>query len=113
VEWKGTALGCGRLEITLSCCQDLQQHKEEDEVNEDITIRKPRKVKRKNATDAQRQEKLRTSGPCPAGFDWDRRQGVSFRCTTHGGVGCGRSVSDGYQCQGQSHWLCIKCIDSL
>jgi len=69
---------------------------------------KEKKVNEKKV-EQQRQEKIRRAGKCSEGYEWDRRQGnFTGPCLM-----CGGSPGDGYQCQGGSHWMCIKCIDKV
>ena len=96
--------------------QEEQQEEEEDEelyrVLDNATTKKQEGKKNKPSqqkTEQKRQQKLIQSGPCPQGYEWDRRKG-DF---THPCMKCKQQPADGYQCQGGSHWMCIKCIDKL
>jgi hypothetical protein len=68
-----------------------------------------KKKESKESKEQRRQRKLAKSGPCPAGYDWCRRQG----CFSQSCMKCGLSPDDGYQCAAGSHWMCMACTDKL
>ena len=95
-------------EVTLSDSEDEEVEIELENVAE-LDAKKKKKPKAK--CDQRDQQALKRSGPCVAGFDWDRRTGDLFASPCDK---CGkRPSSGGYQCKGGTHWICMSCVRKL
>eukprot|EP00931_Biecheleriopsis_adriatica_P033900 TRINITY_DN1964_c0_g1_i3.p1 TRINITY_DN1964_c0_g1~~TRINITY_DN1964_c0_g1_i3.p1 ORF type:complete len:497 (-),score=59.99 TRINITY_DN1964_c0_g1_i3:211-1701(-) len=51
------------------------------------------------------QQKLKEKGLCPQSYEWQKREVMQGEC-----MECGQSGKPGYQCEGGSHWVCLRCL---
>ena len=102
------------IEIAKKKAEKIEEEEEEEVEAEEEVESQP-----KQRSDEDLLERLNTMGVCPQNFMWHTGppwmsgHTEDAGCTPHPCDHCGAAVDTGFQCNGQGHFVCKACVESI